>query len=484
MKEISISEFRNNIKTYTENVQYEDIIVLNNGKPAIRVSNPNNKNVPIFKKPYVKEDILAIAKENNVEFIRLQFADIFGFIKSITLPYAKLEDVLNNGCMFDGSSISGFARVEESDMRLVPDLDTFCILPFSENPGVVARIICDVYTTEGKPFEGDPRYILRKAIAHANELGYGVDIGPECEFFLFGLNEDESPNLKRLDSNSYFDIAPVDKGSLARRAICIALNKMGFEVEASHHESAPCQHEIDFRYCEALEAADKIMTCKMVIKAIARENNLHATFMPKPIYGVAGNGMHINLSLKDKKGKNAMGGNLEGGLSKEAHYFVGGLLDHAKGFCAITNPLINSYKRLVSGYEAPTSITWALKNRSPLIRVPHFEKGHARIELRNPDPSCNPYLAFACVIEAGLDGIINKTKAPKMLTESAYRKEDIASLPVDLSIALEELKKDECIMKTLGPTVSEVFIAFKEKEWSSYKTIVSSWEVENYLLKY
>ena len=430
-----------------------------------------------------KAEILKIAKENDVKFIRLQFIDIFGFVKSVCITLGQLERVLKNGCMFDGSSIQGFARVEESDMRLVPDLDTFCILPFSNEAGNMARLICDVYTTEQKPFEGDPRYILKKALNHAKELGYSVDIGPECEFFLFDKNENGQIQLTGNDSCGYFDVAPVDKGSLARRQICIALEKMGFTVEASHHESAPCQQEIDFKYSNALDAADKIITCKMAIKAIAAERNLHATFMPKPVYGIAGSGMHVNISLSNEKG-NAMSGEEVANLSKDATYFIAGILKHAKGFCAITNPLVNSYKRLVSGYEAPTSITWALRNRSPLIRVPYFDAKHARIELRNPDCSCNPYLAFAAIIEAGLEGIINKLPVPAMLSTSAYELKDIDALPQDLYSAIEELKKDECILNALGPIISQVYIDFKEKEWAEYKTVVSSWEIENYLNKY
>lgn len=486
MKEISISDFRNNIKMYTNIVQDEDIIVMNNNKPAIKLINPNKEeSIKVeYKKPYSKKDIIEIAISNNVEFIRLQFIDIFGFLKSVTIPIEKLEDVLDGGCMFDGSSISGFARVEESDMRLVPDLDTFTILPFSQNPGIVARIICDIYTTDNKPFEGDPRYILKKALKHAEEYGYFVDIGPEMEFFLFNTDENSKPILDNLDNNGYFDIAPLDKGSYTRRSICQAMKKMGFEVETSHHESAPSQHEVDFKYCDGLQAADKIITCKMIIKAIARKNNLYASFMPKPVYGIAGSGMHINLSLKNDKGENVFGGNLQGNLSKQAHYFVGGLLKHARGFCAITNPLINSYKRLVSGYEAPTSITWAFKNRSPLVRVPYFDKNHARIELRNPDPSCNPYLAIAAIIEAGLDGIINSIEAPDMISVNAYHDSSIPSLPEDLYTAIEELKKDEVILNALGKDTAKVFIDFKEKEWSKYKTVVSSWEIDNYLSKY
>ena len=487
MKEISISEFRNKLKMYAELVQDEDLTIMNNGKATMKVTSPNKieseNEAFMYNKPLTKKEILETAKSNKVEFVRLQFIDVFGFVKSVSIPLDKLEDVLENGCTFDGSSISGFARLEESDMYLIPDINTFSILPYSSSPCVIARLICDVYTTDKKPFEGDPRYILKKALRHANKLGYTVDIGPEMEFFLFNIDEDGKAKLDSFDDNGYFDIAPCDKGSITRQSICVALKKMGFDVETTHHEAGLNQHEVDFRYCNALEAADKIITCKTTVKTIAKENNLYATFMPKPVYGIAGSGMHINISLRNNNGKNVFGGNLEGNLSKEAHYFVGGLLKHAKGFCAITNPLVNSYKRLVSGYEAPTSITWAFKNRSPLVRVPYFEKDHARIELRNPDPSCNPYLALAAIIEAGLDGIVNKIEAPKMINVNAFKQDNIDTLPQDLISAIEELKKDECIIKALGPT-AKVFIEFKQKEWSKYKTVVTSWELENYLSKY
>lgn len=436
-----------------------------------------------------KEDVLKIVNDENIDFIRLQFTDIFGMLKSVTITHDQLKNVLEDGCMFDGSSIEGFARIEESDMKLVPDLDTFVVLPFQEQPGKVARIICDVYK-DNNYFEGDPRYILKKAIQDAAFFGIEINIGPECEFFLFQQDKDGYPDLDTKDSCGYFDIAPVDKGSICTRSISLALKKMGFVIETSHHENAPSQHEIDFKYSDALDAADKIMTLRLTTKAIAREQNLHATFMPKPLYGYAGSGMHINISL-NAHGENITHGDKEGGLSEEALYFVGGLLKHAKGFTAITNPIVNSYKRLVSGFEAPTNIAWSIKNRSPLIRIPVAKENSARIELRNPDSACNPYLAFACIIEAGLDGIRRKIKPPTMVNSNifTYSQDEllikgIRQLPENLHEAIEELKKDEVILNALGVIVSDLFIDSKEKEWNTYKTVVSSWEYDEYLMKY
>lgn len=437
-----------------------------------------------------KEKILKIASEERIEFVRLSFTDIFGMQKSIDITAGQLAKVLEKGCTFDGSSIQGFARVEESDMLLVPDLDSFCIMPVAKEPGRMARLICNVYTTDGVPFAGDPRYVLRRAIDDAASMGYSVDIGPECEFFLFNIDDNGKPDLKLTDPCGYFDVAPLDYGEKCRRAICLALETIGFSIEAIHHENASSQHEIDFRYCEAMEAADKIMTLKQVVKSVAIENKLYATFIPKPLFGFAGSGMHINISLS-RDGKNIMYGDKIGNLSEEAIWFVGGLLKHAKGFCAVTNPLVNSYKRLTSGFEAPTNIAWSLRNRSPLVRIPSFEEENARIELRNPDPSCNPYLAFAAVIEAGLDGIRNRIMPPEITDGNIFElsgeeKEQVGieSLPGNLYEALGELKKDECIMNTLGDVVSSTFIFEKNREWQAYSYEVSSWEIENYLTKY
>ncbi|MEG1805892.1 MAG: type I glutamate--ammonia ligase [Clostridia bacterium] len=437
------------------------------------------------------EEIIKISDEQNISFIRLQFTDIFGIMKSIAVTRSQIKRILKDGCMFDGSSIEGFARIEESDMRLVPDLDTFVILPFSEEPGRVARLICDVKNPDGTPFEADPRYVLRKVLKRAADMGYICNIGPECEFFLFNLDEAGNPTVQSNDACGYFEIAPMDYGSLTRRSICLALEKMGYEIEASHHESANAQHEIDFKYGEALEIADKIITFKLAVKTIAREKGLYATFMPKPKHGHAGSGMHVNISLM-KDGVNTFyDANGVGNLSKTALMFIAGVLKHAKGFTAITNPLINSYKRLVSGYEAPTNIAWSLRNRSPLVRVPVSNEKSARIELRSPDPSCNPYLALAVIIGAGLDGIENQLTPPKSIDANIFKlskeekiSQSIDALPTSLSEALTELKKDKLIMEILGEQLSSIFINAKREEWSSYRTEVTVWELQHYLSKY
>jgi len=342
------------------------------------------------------EYIKGVIKAKNVRFIVLQIADILGFAKSTTLPVNQLDKILNNEIMFDGSSIDGFARIEESDMYLYPDLSTFTILPWPTLNGyTIARMICDVYTPDGKPFEGCPRYVLKQALKRAEELGYTFYVGPEPEFYIFNLDEKGNPILENIDKAGYFDMAPVDKGETVREAITVALEKLGFEVEASHHECGPGQYEIDFKYADALTTADNIMTFKYVVKKIADDFGLFATFMPKPVEGIAGSGMHLNMSLF-KDGKNIFyDESKENKLSDEAMYFIGGVLKHAKSFTAVTNPIVNSYKRLVSGFEAPVNIAWSEKNRSPLIRVPAKRGLSTRIELRSPDPSCNPYLALA-----------------------------------------------------------------------------------------
>ncbi|MBR0375512.1 MAG: glutamine synthetase, partial [Firmicutes bacterium] len=344
---------------------------------------------------YSKEDILREAKEHQIRFILLQFTDIMGVMKNIAIPTSQLEKALNNEMGFDGSSIDGFVRVEESDMYLHPDLSTWCVFPWEKGYDCSARLICDIYTPEGKPFSGDPRYVLRRAMDDAAKMGYRVNIGPEMEFFLFHTDKDGAPTLETHDKASYFDLAPVDLGDAARREMVLDLEDIGFEVEASHHECAPGQHEIDFRYADAMIAADRVQTLKFLVRQVAQRHGLHATFMPKPIYGVAGSGMHVNLSL-NRNGENAFC-DPEGpyGLSQEARWYLGGLLKYCREFSAITNPTINSYKRLLAGYEAPVYVAWALKNRSPLVRVPAARGKSTRLELRSPDPSCNPYLAFA-----------------------------------------------------------------------------------------
>lgn len=423
-----------------------------------------------------KEEIRSSLEKNSVEFISLQFTDIFGMPKYVTIPSQQLDQVLSKGRMFDGSSIEGFARIEESDMVLMPDLNTFCILPFVDKPAKMARIICDIYTTDGKPSEADPRYALRRVIDKAKKMGYEVQIGPELEFFLFSLDESRKPVLNTSDNCGYFDVAPVDYGADCRNEISMALSRMGFTVEALHHENGKAQHEIDFRYCEALDAADKIVTFKLAAKSIAQKNGLYATFMPKPLFGSAGNGMHINISLS-KNGENIMWGDGESNLSDTALSFMAGIMKHARGFAAITNPLVNSYKRLVSGYEAPSNIAWTAQSRSPLVRIPAFGPSNARIELRNPDPSCNPYLAFAAVIEAGLDGIENNLNAPAMSKSMGH-------LPEDLIEAITCMEKDSCVKNAIGNTIRTIYVNSKKEEWTSYKCMVTSWELEQYLTKY
>ena len=440
---------------------------------------------------YSKEDILRIAEEENVEFIRLQFTDVFGNLKNIAITDDHLKDALNNKCMFDGSSIEGFARIEESDMYLHPDPDTMEIFPWRPQHGKVARLICDVYDTSGNPFEGDPRYVLKRAIKDAADMGYTLNVGPECEFFLFQTDENAQPTTVAYERAGYFDLGPVDLGENARRDMVLTLEDMGFDIEASHHECAPAQHEIDFRYDEALKTADNIMTFKLAVKTIARRHGQHATFMPKPKYGTAGSGMHLNLSLS-KGGKNIFQDPKdEYGLSQEAYYFMGGIMKHMKAMTAIMNPLVNSYKRLVPGYEAPVHIAWSAKNRSPLIRIPSARGEGTRVELRSPDSAANPYLAIAIALAAGLDGIKNKIKPPAPvsrnifeMTESERKKAKIESLPTNLLDAVEALEKDKVIMEALGPHIAPLYVSAKKREWGMYSEQVTQWEIDRYLYKY
>ncbi|NLV92280.1 MAG: type I glutamate--ammonia ligase [Firmicutes bacterium] len=435
-----------------------------------------------------KEDILRLAKENNVQFVRLQFTDILGIVKNVAIPVSQLERALNNEIMFDGSSIEGFARIEESDMNLRPDLNTFALFPWRPKEHAVARLMCDVYTPDGKPFPGDPRGALKRVLKEAADMGYDVQVGPEAEFFLFLLGEDGKPTTITHDEASYFDLGPVDRGEDARRDMVLALEQMGFEVEASHHEVAPGQHEIDFRYDTALTAADKVATLKFVTKAIARQHGLHCTFMPKPVFGVAGSGMHTHISLY-RDGVNAFYdpmGRYQ--LSDVALYFIGGLLKHAPAYTAITNPLVNSYKRLVPGYEAPVYISWSAQNRSALVRVPTSRGQGTRVELRSPDPSCNIYLALAVTIASGLDGIKNKIEPPESMSSNIYSMSPetraaagIRNLPRNLWEALTELKKDEVVCAALGEHILSRFVDAKTIEWEVFSTQVHQWEVDQYL---
>lgn len=440
---------------------------------------------------YSKEDILAMVEENGVKFIRLQFTDILGTLKNVAITDRQLEKALNNHCMFDGSSINGFVRVEESDMYLRPDLDTFVIFPWRPQQGKVARLICDVYMPDGTPFEGDPRYILKKAINKAKDMGYTMNVGPECEFFLFEVDNDGNPTLKTNDKGSYFDLGPIDLGENARRDMTLALEDMGFEIETSHHEVAAGQNEIDFKYADALVTADNITTFKYVVKSIAQRHGLYATFMPKPLHGVNGSGMHINISLI-KDGKNAFHNEEdELGLSSVAYNFIAGVLKHIKEICPITNPLVNSYKRLVPDYEAPVYITWSAKNRSPLIRVPSAREEGTRIELRSPDPSSNPYLVLACLLLAGLEGIKYNLEPPKCVDKNIFdlnreerKRENIESLPESLHEAVAYMQKSDLVKEALGKNTFEYYIRAKEVEWDNYRTQVHQWEITSYLSKY
>ncbi len=439
-------------------------------------------------KNYSKEDILNLVNDEDVEFIRLQFTDMFGSLKNVAITASQLEKALDNKCMFDGSSIEGFVRIEESDMYLYPDLSTLEIFPWRPQQGKVARLICDVYRPNGEPFEGDPRYILKRAIKEAADLGYVFEVGPECEFFLFHTDENGMPTTLTHEKAGYFDLGPLDLGENARRDMVLTLEDMGFVIEASHHEVAPAQHEIDFRYDEALATADNIMTFKLAVKTIAKRHGLHATFMPKPKFGVNGSGMHINMSLS-KDGKNIFNDpNDELGLSREAYYFIGGIIKHMKGMTAITNPLVNSYKRLVPGYEAPVYIAWSATNRSPLIRIPVTRGEGTRIELRCPDPSANPYLALAVCLRAGLDGIVNKIEPPasvncNIFELSAGKKKElgIEAIPGTLIEAVYELEKDEFVQEVLGKHVSSKYIEAKKAEWANYRSQVTDWEINQYL---
>ena len=424
-------------------------------------------------KHYTKEDIMELVQDEDVEFIRLQFTDMFGQMKNVAITVSQLGKALDNRCMFDGSSIEGFARIEEADMILYPDLDTLAIFPWRPQQGKVARLICDVKRPGGEPFEGDPRYVLKRAVREAAELGYTFEVGPECEFFLFHTDENGLPTTITHEKAGYFDLGPLDLGENARRDMVLTLEDMGFIVESSHHEIAPAQHEIDFQYDEALAAADNIMTFKLAVKTIAKRHGLHATFMPKPKFGVNGSGMHINMSLA-KDGKNIFSDPSDkNGLSREAYWFIGGIMKHMKGMTAITNPLVNSYKRLVPGYEAPVYIAWT------------------RIELRCPDPSANPYLALAVCLRAGLDGIVNHIDPPESvdcnifdLTEEERKSRGIEAVPASLREAVSELEKDELIREVLGVHMADKYIRAKKEEWEKYTAQVTEWEISQYLNQY
>ena len=440
-----------------------------------------------------RDEIMHIIKEKNVNFFRLQFVDIFGFLKNIALPLSQIEKALDGKIMFDGSSIEGFVRINESDMYLKPDYDTFVVMPWREKDGSnAARIICDVYKPDGTPFIGCPRNNLKRMLAEAKKLGYTMNVGTEAEFFLFRRDAEGRATTITDDVTGYFDVEPDDSGIDCRRKIIKTLEAMGFEIEASHHEVAEGQHEINFKYADALTAADNTVTFKWVVRSIAAEFGLHATFMPKPVFGINGSGMHTNQSLFNLDGTNAFydeKGPLE--LSPVAYKYIAGIMKNAKGFCAVTNPLVNSYKRLVAGYEAPVYVAWSASNRSALVRIPASRGMGTRTEVRCPDPACNPYLAFAMMLGAGLDGIKNDLPVPDAvnadifeMTAAEKKEAGIASLPANLYEAVQELKASPIALEALGPHILEKYIEGKEQEWDSFRIAITDWEHKTYLSRY
>lgn len=431
-----------------------------------------------------KEELLRIIKEKNVKIVRLQFTDLDGTLKQVSVPTSDIQRVLDNKVMFDGSSVEGFARIQESDMYLKPDLSTFTLIPWEDSKS--ARIICDVMEPDGKESEESPRYILKKIVNEAKKMGFEAQAGPEPEFFIFESNGDD-PREALVDSGSYFDMLPLSRSELVRREIVQNLEEMGFQVEADHHEVSPSQHEIDFRYADILTTADRVQTFKLVVKTIALKNGLRATFMPKPIEGINGSGMHVHVSLF-KDGKNAFydpKGEYE--LSDVFMHFVAGLIEHSRYITAVTNPTINSYKRLVPGYEAPVNVAWAVSNRSALIRIPQARGERTRLEYRSPDSSCNAYLAFAVILASGLDGLKRNLMPPKPINKNIFKMSDsekrgnkIKSLPSSLIEALELAKKDKLVVNTLGQKAFDIFLRMKETEWKKFSTAVTNWEVKEY----
>lgn len=440
---------------------------------------------------YTKEDILRRVQDEDIQFIRMQFTDIFGQLKNVAITASQIQRAVNNEIMMDGSSIEGFVRIEESDQYLWPDLDTFAVLPWRPQYGKVARLICDVHNPDGSPFAGDPRNVLKQALEAVNALGYTFNAGPELEFFLFQTDESGRPTTQTGDEAGYFDLGPLDHGESTRREICLALEEMGYEIEASHHEVAAGQHEIDFKYTDALHAADNIMTFKLAVKTLTQKNGLHATFMPKPVCGTAGSGMHINMSLFQDGWNVFYDKTAPRQLSPLAYHFIAGLLAHVQGFCALSNPLVNSYKRLVPGYEAPCYLAWSSSNRSALVRIPDPRGQGTRVELRSPDPSCNPYLVFAACLAAGLDGIKQKRVPPPETTENIYAMDakqraerGIQNLPGSLGEAIHALLADPTITGVLGEHLTRQYTAGKLREWEEYRTQVSQWELDRYLVTY
>ena len=447
---------------------------------------------------YTKDDIRKICKEENIRYIRMMFTDMLGMLKNVEIPATRLEDALDNKIMFDGSSIEGFVRIYEADMILHPDLDTFLILSWENSEyGKVARFICDVYRPGENgnhiPFEGDPRGTLKRNVEYMKKLGYkAFNCGVEPEFFLFRLDSEGQPTLKFNDTGSYFDLAPIDSAVDCRRDIVLELQKIGFVIEASHHEVSPGQHEINFQFGSAVEACDKVQTFKLVVKNIARRHNLHATFMPKPVEGINGSGMHVNCSLLTNDNKNAFyDPTTKNGLSKVALDWISGILTHSKGFCFLTNPIVNSYKRIVPGFEAPCYISWSDSNRSTMIRIPASRGMATRTEVRSVDVAANPYLAISAILRAGLDGIEGNCKKFDPIYDDLYSMDDegrakigVESLPASLEEAIKEFKKDPLMKEAVGEHITNKMIEAKTIEWNEYRRHVSDWEIKRYINRY
>ena len=439
-----------------------------------------------------RESILNDAKEKDVRFIRLMFTDILGKIKNVEIPLTQLGKALDNNMTFDGSSIDGFVRIEESDMYLVPDLDSWLVFNWQEGPCNVGSLICDVETSQREPFIGDPRTNLQKTLKKMQCMGFkSFNLGPEPEFYLFKNNEFGQPTMELNDFGGYFDLAPIDSAENTRRDIVLELEELGFEIEASHHECGPGQHEIDWKYSDALTACDNIQIFKLIVKTVAQRHNLHASFMAKPVYNLAGSGMHFNLSLFDEKGNAFYDPDGENELSQNAYYFIGGLMKYAKAYTAIVNPTINSYKRLVSGFEAPVYIAWSGQNRSPLIRIPAARGNSTRIEVRSVDPTANPYLAVSVLLAAGLKGIEDKIEPVDEIRQNIYamseeerKQHEIDELPRSLREAVEALKNESVILEALGDHISENFIKDKERDYDDYLQQVTKWEIDKYFTSY
>lgn len=448
--------------------------------------------VPTNRPTRTVQDILKEAKDKKVKLLRLQFVDIHGMPKSMGIHVDQLEKALNNEIMLDGSSIAGFRTIETSDMYFYPDLSTFSVMPWTEGDRVVARVICDIYNPDGTPFDGCPRNNLKRVLQEAQKLGYIYNVGPELEFFLFKRNPDGSPSTQTHDAAGYYDIGPDDLGEIVRGEIVDTLERLGFEMEADHHEVASGQHEIDFKYSDALSQADNVTTVKIITRQIAAKHGLHASFMPKPVFGVNGSGMHCNQSLGKVDGGNAFfdeKGDYQ--LSATSLHFIGGLLKNIRGITAVTNPLVNSYKRLVPGYEAPVYVAWSAANRSALLRVPAKRGNATRVELRSPDPAANPYLAFATMLLAGLDGVKNKIEPPSPVTANIYklsaderREQNIPALPGSLYEALEEMKNSTVAKEALGEHIFHEYLKTKNIEWDAYRTDVTPWEINRYMARY